>query len=302
MMTVPTTLRFGTRGSALARRQTQLVVEALQRLQPGLKVETVVIRTTGDQWAQQPGTPAANKGMFTKELEESLLADHIDLAVHSLKDLPVENHPGLGLAAIPGRANPQDVLISRAPLSGWSQLPRGAVVATGSLRRSSQLLAARPDLQVVDIRGNIDTRVRKLRENPDWAGLVLAAAGLDRLQPELAGLTVSPFDFSVMLPAPGQGAVALQSRIEDARVREAVAVLHCRETAQCVGAERAFLLGLGGGCQTPVGAYAQVAGETLFLRGILFSDAHPAGSAGSIEGAPDDADHLGRELARQLQP
>ena len=295
-------LRLGTRGSPLARTQTQMVQETLLHYQPGLTVETVIIRTTGDQWAVQPESPSmpSDKGMFTKELEEALLAGKIDVAIHSLKDLPVEFHPDLILAAVLPRANPQDVLITRAPFPGWEQLPVGATLATGSLRRGAQLRRVRPDLKIVDIRGNIETRVKKLRENVSWSGIILAAAGLERLGPDLEGLTVTPIEFSVMLPAPGQGAIALQGRRSDGHSQETVQALHCSSTQTQVRAERAFLQALGGGCRAPVGAYAQIVGQSLELEGIYFADPEGRGQKGLVTGLTGDAELLGQQLAAQV--
>lgn len=305
MTTIQTPLRLGTRGSPLARAQTRMVQEAIIHSQPALIVETVVIKTSGDQWAAQattdPGLPS-DKGMFTKELEESLLAGKIDLAIHSLKDLPVEFHSDLVLAAVLPRANPQDVLISREPFPGWDQLPAGAILATGSLRRAAQLRMVRPDLKIVDIRGNIDTRLRKLRENPAWYGIVLAAAGIDRLGPDLTNLLVTLIDFSVMLPAPGQGVIALQGRRTDLDSQSFVQSLHCSSTQTCALAERAFLQALGGGCRAPVGAHASISAGRLQLAGVYFPDPHQAGQRGLVEGLTGDAESLGQELAGQLSP
>ncbi len=295
-------LRLGTRGSPLARAQVQIVQNALIESRPNLTQEIVIVRTTGDNWAAQPITAGlpTDKGMFTKELEEALLANQIDIAVHSLKDLPVELPAGLEFAALLTRADPRDVLITRAPWAGWDQLPERAVLATGSLRRSAQLRMIRPDLEMVDIRGNIETRLRKLRENPGWHGIILAAAGLDRLHPDLVGLQVTPIDFDRMLPAPGQGVIALQGRQGDQAAATAVVCLHCFNTSTSITAERAFLQALGGGCRAAVGAHARLEGVRLHLEGIYFPDPQQPGRRGVIEGSANEPEALGRQLAAQL--
>jgi hydroxymethylbilane synthase len=297
-------LRLGTRGSPLARTQTRMVQELLLRHRPDVTVETVIIKTTGDLWAAQSAATEmpGDKGLFTKELEEALLNGSVDVAIHSLKDLPVEFHPELMLAAVLPRANPQDVLISRETFPGWAQLPLEATLATGSLRRGAQLRVVRPDLQLVDIRGNIDTRLRKLRENPAWYGIILASAGLDRLAPDVSGLTVTPIALEVMLPAPGQGAVALEGRRQDDRTQKVLQSLHCAATLSQVQAERAFLQGLGGGCRAPVGAYASLAGDELQLQGVYFPDPLGPAQKGMIQGRIGEGEQLGRQLAAQLLP
>ncbi len=260
-------LILGTRGSDLALAQTRLVASALQAAHPGATIETRIIRTTGDRRLDislsQPGS--LEKGLFTRELEEALFRREIDAAVHSLKDLPVEMPPGLVLAAIPERADPADVLVSKAP-DGLASLPLGAVVATSSPRRSAQLLALRPDLRVQDIRGNVPTRLRKLAADPSLDGLVLARAGLIRLGSGVVpqGLHVSVIEG--MLPAPGQGAIAIQCRAEDAAVLALLAAIHHEPTARCVHAERELLRSLGGGCSLPVAALATIVDGRVFLR------------------------------------
>lgn len=263
---------LGTRGSDLALAQTRLVAARLRVAHPGLVVEEKIIRTTGDARLDislsEPG--ALDKGLFTKELEEALLRGEIDAAVHSLKDLPVEEPAGLALGAILEREDPSDILVSKLD-GGIDTLPHGAVVATSSLRRKSFLLWKRPDLEVHDIRGNVPTRIRKLIESDSTAALVLASAGIRRLQAAGAGLPledlhISPLEF--MLPAPGQGAIAIECRRDD--TRGMLAALHDVGTAACVGAERAVLAGLGGGCHLPLGARAAVEKDVLFLRAIWF--------------------------------
>lgn len=292
----------GTRGSGLALAQTRAILRELEAAHPGLAFEIKVIKTTGDRLSElnSPELPSG-KGIFTAEIEHALLRGDIDLAVHSLKDLPVEMRPDLAIAATPRRADARDVLITREPITALADLPANAIVATGSPRRAAQLRRARPDLQTADIRGNIDTRLRKLRDNADWHGILLASAGLTRLQPDTTGLTLTPLPFDIMLPAPGQGALALQIRADDDLHRERLAKVHDADTAACVAAERGFLAGLGGGCQAPVAASAEVINGTLFLRGIVWLTDIPEPRLGQLEGSPSQAQELGHALALQLK-
>jgi hydroxymethylbilane synthase len=266
----PTVLRLGTRGSLLARTQSQLVANALEKAHDGLHVELVVLRTTGDQITDRPLHAFGGKGLFTKELEQALLADEIDFAVHSSKDVPVTmplvDQSRLVIAAVPEREDSRDVLASSVP-QRVEELPQGARVGTGSLRRRCQLLAIRPDLKVESIRGNIDTRLRKLREG-QYDAVVLAAAGLKR-----TGLfedsSMSMVDSGPMLPAPGQGALALQCRKDDARTRELLAALNDPDTADCVNAERAVVAALEGDCHSPIAALATLADGIMQLRAAV---------------------------------
>lgn len=294
-------VRIGTRGSALALAQAGMVRDALAAKWPAHDFVLEILKTQGDAWSARPGDPGPppDKGFFTREFEEALRAGTIDLAVHSLKDLPTEETPGLVLAAIPRRADARDVLVLRAGLS-HADLPPDATVATGSSRRASQLRALRPDLRTVPIRGNIDTRLRKLRENPGWAATVLAAAGLERLRPDVSGLAVVPLDYSLMLPAPGQGALALQLREDDRDNRFRAAALDHAPTRAAVTAERAFLQGLGGGCRTPVGAHAAPEGDGLTLRGIAWIGDDPAPRSGAVSGPLESAAALGAALAEEI--
>ncbi len=248
------TLILGTRGSALALTQSRLVATALCAAHPGLKITEQIIRTVGDNNLDAPLHALAplDKGLFTKELENALLANTIDFAVHSLKDLPTENPPGLTLAAILERADPSDLLISKNP-GGLSALPPGASVATSSPRRQHQLLHLRPDLTVVDIRGNVPTRLQKLADSGTLAATVLAKAGLDRLGHHIIPAGLHATVIEEMLPAPGQGAIAVQTRADDAATIALLAPLHHEPTARCVEAERDILRQLGGGCHLPLG-------------------------------------------------
>jgi hydroxymethylbilane synthase len=262
------TLRFGTRGSTLARWQTDHVIGLIRAARPHVHIECEVITTRGDRVLDTPLPVIGGKGVFTEELEAALLGRRIDCAVHSLKDLPTEAPAGLTVAATPPRAHVQDVLVSRKGYT-IATLPRGARVGTSSLRRSAQLLKTRPDLSILDLRGNVDTRVRKaLAGDSAYDAIVLARAGLERLGHD--GVISEVIAIEDMLPAPGQGAIAVQSRDEAALV-DALSPVHHAPTAMAVTAERAFLAGLGGGCSVPVSAYADWTGERLLLRGRVSS-------------------------------
>jgi hydroxymethylbilane synthase len=293
---------LGTRGSPLALAQTRLISAALKRAWPRRNFEIHTIKTQGDRLAENPA-PAGqelDKGLFTAELESALAKKQIHIAVHSLKDLPTEESEGLRIAAVPPRADARDVLVTRGANS-LADLPAAPQIATGSPRRAAQLLLARPDVQVVEIRGNIDTRLRKLRENSAWSGLLLAAAGLERLKPDLAGLTVTPLPFDVMLPAPGQGALALQTRGDAQDSIELVRALHDPATWAAVVAERMLLHALGGGCREPVAAHAEVQADGLLrLDAVawLFGESEPR--SGYLIRKMSQPERLGIELAVEL--
>jgi hydroxymethylbilane synthase len=246
------TLTFATRPSALARWQTQWVIQQLQAAWPGLVCQEVLITTLGDRRLDRPLPEMGGKGLFTQELEAELLSGRVDAAVHSLKDLPVEDAPGLVIGMIPTRGEARDVLVSSRGFTLMA-LPEGARVGTSSLRRSAQLLALRPDLRIESLRGNVDTRLRKALEGP-YDAIVLAGAGLTRLGLEAHITEWLPLER--MLPAPGQGALAVQCRADDLETRRVLAPLEDAPTRLAVTAERAFLSGLGGGCSLPIAAYA----------------------------------------------
>lgn len=287
-------LRLGTRGSALARWQTNYVADLLRAAWPDLACEVIVLHTQGDRVLDTPLPLLGGKGVFTAELEAALRSGAIDLAVHSLKDLPTELPAGLALGAVPPRAEAADALVSR---DGYTleTLPQGAVVGTSSLRRASQLLHRRPDLRLLDVRGNVDTRLRKaLAADSPYDALLLAQAGLARLGRSDAITQVLPLD--VMLPAPGQGALGIQCRDEPS-VLTILEPLNHTPTRQAVAAERAFLAELGGGCTVPVAAYATVVAGRLSLRGRVTA---PDGSWQIdvvLDGPADDAAALGARLA-----
>ncbi|MBA3868319.1 MAG: hydroxymethylbilane synthase [Anaerolineae bacterium] len=261
---MPQSITIGTRGSVLARWQTDYVSQRLRDAWPKLEVHIQVITTQGDRVLDTPLPLLGGKGVFTAELETNLHSGKIDLAVHSLKDLPTENLVGLTVGAIPQRAIANDVLVSKRSYT-LATLPQNATVGTSSRRRAAQLLHKRPDLQIVDIRGNIDTRIRKALD-PDgvYDAIVLASAGLERLgQNQVISDVLSLDD---MMPAPGQGALAVQCRDEKLS-RSLLTPINHAETEMAVVAERAFLGGLGGGCALPIAAYATIEGETLHLQG-----------------------------------
>ncbi len=260
-------LKLGTRGSPLALRQARLAAEALSNRWPGLEVALIPIKTSGDKLLDSPLAQAGGKGLFVKEIEEALLHRKIDLAVHSLKDLPVELPSGLVLGAIILRENPLDALVAMDGLR-FARLPPGARIGTSSLRRRVQLLHCRPDLQIVPLRGNVETRLRKL-ETLDLHGVILAAAGLIRLGIQHRITEYLPPELS--LPAIGQGALAIEIREDDQRVAALVEDLDHRETRLATTAERAFLRRLGGSCVTPVAAFGQVEADSLVLTGMVAS-------------------------------
>lgn len=288
-------LTIGTRGSALARWQTEWVLARLCEAWLDLDCQTPkVFTTSGDRILDKPLPEIGGKGLFTEELENALRSGEIDLAVHSLKDLPIDDAPGLTIGAIPTREDARDVLISHA---GWTlaSLPRGARAGTSSLRRSAQLLAARPDLTLLPLRGNVDTRVRKALRG-DYDAIVLAAAGVLRLG--LGEHITEYLPFEVMLPAPGQGALAVQCRVDDLATRERLVAIDDAAARADVTAERAFLKALGGGCSAPVAAYAISNPQSLIsMTGLVAS---PDGCRViRVSGVGADPIALGAELARK---
>lgn len=296
-------LRIGTRASALALWQTERVRARLAEC--GYRSERVEIRTTGDLVQDVPLARIGGRALFTKQLDDAMLEGRIDVAVHSLKDLPTQLPDGLALGAVGLREDPRDALVSSGGL-GWASLPQGAIVATSSLRRRAQLLWQRPDLQVTDVRGNVDTRLAKLDRNREWTAVVLAVAGLVRLG--LDNRISERLPFEIMLPAPGQGALAATARADDARTREALhRALHEPAVELAVTAERAFLRRLEGGCQVPIAACAQLGDErgarTLRLRGRVIA----LGGEHCVDGirtatslTVEAADALGAGLAEEL--
>jgi hydroxymethylbilane synthase len=283
------TLIIGTRGSALARWQTDWVSTHLTAAWPDLACSINLFQTSGDKILDQPLPEIGGKGLFTEELENALRSSEIDIAVHSLKDLPVDNAPGLVLGAIGEREDPRDVLISRQYYT-LANLPHGARVGTSSLRRSAQLLAARPDLQILSLRGNVDTRIRKAMQG-EYDAIVLAAAGVLRLG--FSSHIAEYLSFDMMLPAPGQGALAVQCRAADEATCALLQPIDHLLTRSAVLAERAFLNGLGGGCSAPVAAYAQADR----LVGLVASQ--DGMRVIRVSGEGGDPLTLGSELAQQ---
>jgi hydroxymethylbilane synthase len=272
------------------------VAAALEASHPGLQVHLTVIRTSGDRIQDVPLAKVGGKGLFVKEIEEALLQGRIEVAAHSMKDLPASLPPGLTLGAIMVREEAGDVLVAREARS-LEALPPGARIGTSSLRRQAQLLHRRPDLCVLPLRGNVDTRLRKLTEG-DLDAIVVAAAGLKRLGLRPDGAIPLPLDVS--LPAPGQGALGLEIREGDPATAAVVAALDDRVSRIAVTAERAFLRRLGGSCQIPIGAYGRVEGDTLILIGLVASPDGKALVRDSLTGPAHEAESLGTGLAERL--
>ena len=294
-------LRIGTRGSPMALRQTAIVRDRLIAAHPELAdvgaVEIVTIRTTGDRVQDRLLAEIGGKGLFAKEIEEALLAGHIDLAVHSLKDMETWLPDGLVIACVLPRDDPRDALVS-ASGANLASLPNGAKVGTASLRRQAQLLRHRPDLSTVPIRGNVNTRLRKM-EAGEVDALVLALCGLARL--DLTGHATEILPREVMLPAVGQGALAIECRTANERVRQLVAPLHDPICAACVDAERAMLAALDGSCRTPIAGFAEVDGDRLTIEGLLLNEDGSKEIRGRFEGGIDDGVQLGAELGKDLR-
>lgn len=290
-------LVLGTRGSPLAWTQSNLVKSWLEAKSPGLEVEMRIVKTEGDRLQEAPPAPGERleKGLFTSALERALLSSEIDLAVHSLKDLPTRLDAGLVVAAIPLREDPRDVLVTNGPR--WSELPPGARIATGSPRRRLQLLVLRPDLRVEPVRGNVDTRIGKVRSG-EFDGVVLAYAGMARLG-RVSEIT-EPFDWTILTPAPGQGALAIETREGDVATLVARLLDH-QPTRAAVTAERAVLAGIGGGCNLPLGAYARADEQSLALDAILFSADGKRFERASARGVISSAAALGESIAKRLE-
>lgn len=332
---------IATRGSALALAQSNMIAAQCRAAFPRLRFELKIIKTTGDKLQKasmaktDPGLP---KGLFTKELEVALVKGQADLAVHSLKDLPTDLPAGLVLAATPKRADVRDVLIYRdaefiktraadksaedwtpgqdalrgcAPKMKLKDFPKGATIATSSTRRKAQLLAARSDLNVVEIRGNVTTRMQKVADRAELDATVLALAGLTRLNFRITpdgklegdavpdGLLATILDVDVMLPCVGQGAIGIETRADDERIAKLCERLNHFNTFQCVTAERAFLHGMGGGCQSPVAAYAEIVGERIEMRAVSFRDGPAKRSQGKHP--IKEASALGEQLAAAVK-
>ncbi len=289
-------VRVGSRGSELALVQTRAIMARLQERNPDLDLELEIIRTRGDIITDVPLSKVGDRGLFIKEIETALTEGRIDFAVHSMKDVPSQIPTGLILAATTERLDPRDVLIARGS-QGLEELPTGGVLATGSLRRRSQALALRPDLNIVDLRGNVTTRLRKF-EDSSWDGMLLAGAGLERLglTPHIAGRIST----DEILPAVGQGALALEARRDDQEVIEELRQLEHSETAIAVRSERAFLGRLEGGCQVPIAALGSVQGGRLILEGYLGAIDGQQVVRKREEAPASEAERLGEALAEQI--
>jgi hydroxymethylbilane synthase len=288
---------IGTRGSTLALWQTEYVAEQLRAATHDLDIQVKTIQTRGDLVRDRALSQVGGKGLFVKEIENALSSGEIDLAVHSLKDMPTEQPQGLTLGAILERADPRDALVVSGESVSLDSLPPRARVGTSSLRRQAQLLAARPDLRVLDLRGNVDTRLRKLRQG-QYDAVVLAVAGLVRLG--RAGAISQALPVDLMLPAVGQGALCIEVRTDDEPTQNLISALDHAPTHWATVAERAFLRRLEGGCQVPIGAFAQMGHDQLRLRGLVAALDGSRLVRDEIRGPAEQADVLGTQLADQL--
>lgn len=287
---------IGSRGSELALWQTRHVKAALEQHFPEINLEIKIIKTTGDKMLEVALSKIGDKGLFTKQIETALLSGEIDLAVHSLKDLQTLQPKGLYIGAVSKRERANDVLISKK-FASVDELPQNAKVATGSLRRKSQLLHYRPDLEIFEIRGNVPTRLKKFEES-DLDAMILAFAGVHRLNLDEHIAEIIPFE--IMLPAVGQGAMAVEIRTEDVELKEFLQVFDDAETHACVAAERAFLCLLEGGCQVPIGANATLEKNEIYLEGFVGSLDGKTNLREKISGAKENAKKLGEQLAQNL--
>lgn len=287
----------GTRGSKLALVQTNWVVDALKKVNPGIEFEVKVIKTKGDLVTHLPLHKIGDKGLFTKEIEQQLLNKEIDLAVHSMKDMPSTLPDGLKFASVPRREDPRDILVLKEGYKTIEDLPMGAKIGTGSKRRTYQLLKYRPDLEIVPIRGNIETRIRKI-EDENLDGVVLAAAGL--LRAGLENRISYYLPTNIMIPAPAQGALALEIREDDSYMEEIISHIKDEATEIQVAAERGFLTGVNGSCHVPMGAYCEIDNEKLILTGLYGDEDGKKLVVKSIEGKVSDANKIGYDLAKEV--
>ncbi|MEN6423417.1 MAG: hydroxymethylbilane synthase [Smithella sp.] len=286
-------LKIGTRGSKLALTQTNFVAEKLKKAIPDANIEICIIKTSGDIMQDVSLMKIGGQGVFVKEIEEALLCNKIDLAVHSMKDVPGDIPEGLMFAAILKREDFRDVLVSRNNIK-MEFMPKGAKIGTGSQRRGAQIKAMLPDINIVPLRGNIDTRLKKI-ETENLTGVILAAAGMKRMR--LAEKITQFLPVETMLPAVGQGALGLQIRKYDVELAKACAVLNDATTAVEVTAERAFLRALGGGCRLPIAAFGKLDGQMLTIDGMLAAPNGTLVIREKISGTKDDAEELGKKLA-----
>ena len=286
----------GSRDSVLAMWQTKFVVEQLMAVTDQYEFEIVSLKTKGDKILDVSLAKIGDKGLFTKELEVGLLQGEIDFAVHSMKDMPTVLPEGLQISSLLKRHNPADVLISEK-YDSFAALPQGAKVGTSSLRRKAQLLHARPDLDIHDVRGNLQTRMRKMREE-NFDGIILAAAGVERL--DWHDQITEELSYDICLPAVSQGVIGVETRTDDPEIIALVQLVNNAQTASCVAAERALLKSLEGGCQIPIGAYAQLEGDTVVLQGLVGSLDGKTIIRDEISGPVAQSEQLGRQLAQRL--
>ena len=288
-------LRVGTRGSALALAQARQTADSLEQRNPGLLCELVPIQTSGDRRQDLPFTAVGVKGMFVKEIEEALLSGQIDCAIHSMKDMPGRLPEGLIIAAVPLREDPRDALLSDG--RRLADLPSGSRIGTSSMRRANQLLHLRPDLTVDELRGNLDTRLRKLEEGL-YDAIILACAGLGRLG--CAERIVERLNIEDFVPAPGQGAIAVEARQGDEETLDRLSKVSDPDTVSCTRAERGFQDELRLGCSVPVGAHAQLAGDQIQMTAMQVDTSRGQFHRCSMSGSRGDAEAVGRELAKKL--
>jgi len=292
----PNTLRIATRKSPLALWQANHVKQKLEQSHSGLRVELVAMTTSGDKILDAPLSKVGGKGLFVKELEHAMLEDRADIAVHSMKDVPMDFPAGLGLAVICEREDPADAMVSNR-FSSFEQLPQHARVGTSSFRRQCQLRELRPDLEIVELRGNVGTRLGKL-DGGEYDAIILAAAGLIRLQ--LSERITQRLSFEDCLPAGGQGAVGIECRTEDLDTMKLIDCLHHQDTSTRIMAERAVNARLQGGCQVPIAAFAEIDGESLYLRALVGNLDGTQMVRSEIRGSVHQAEHLGLTVAEDL--
>lgn len=290
-------IRVGTRGSNLALIQTNWAIDRLKEKFPEVEFEVKIIKTKGDKILHLSLDKIGDKGLFVKEIESQLLEGEIDLAVHSMKDMPAEVVEGLKFAAVPKREDPRDVIILREGLNSFDELPIGATIGTGSKRRKYQLLRKRPDLNIVPIRGNIETRISKI-ESENLDGIVLAASGVIRADLEEKITEFLPVD--LMIPAPAQGALALEIRENDEKLEKMIDAIRDEISQIQTDAERSYLAGIDGSCHIPMGAYCEVDGEKLTLTGIFGDEDGEKITVASLEGDRDNPKELGSNLAKLI--
>lgn len=288
-------LRIGSRGSNLALTQTKLIAKALEEANPGLETEIIIIKTKGDIILDKPLNEIGDKGLFVREIEEALLDKSIDLAVHSLKDMPGEQPEGLEIEFTPRREDPRDVLINFCNAKTVAELPHNSKIATGSLRRITQIKNLRQDIETLGVRGNVETRIKKAREM-GCQGIILAAAGLNRLGVDYQGF---PLSIEEMLPAPAQGILGLENRQDDEATRKILASLHHEDSHRQAQAERGFLRYIEGGCHAPMGAHCQIKGDTFTITGFYDTQEHHYQETAS--GKAGEEYEKGKEIALRLK-